>query len=106
MADTKTTKTAATKKSATAKKAPAAKAATTAKPVALKSKATPAKKELTTGIRVTQIGSGIGRGAKQNATLRGLGLGKMHKSRILLDTPANRGMANKISHLVKMEVIG
>ncbi len=54
-------------------------------------------------IRVTQIGSPIGRQKKQRQTLIGLGLNKMHRTRELEDTPAVRGMANKISHLVRIE---
>ncbi len=54
-------------------------------------------------IRVTQTGSPIGRQQKQRPTLIGLGLNKMHRTRELEDTPAVRGMANKISHLVRIE---
>ena len=54
-------------------------------------------------VRVTQIGSPIGRPAKQRATLVGLGLNKMHRSRVLEDTPAVRGMIDKIPHLVRAE---
>jgi large subunit ribosomal protein L30 len=54
-------------------------------------------------IKVTQIRSEIGFGKKQRDTLRGLGLRKIHQTRELEDTPAVRGMANKISHLVKLE---
>jgi large subunit ribosomal protein L30 len=54
-------------------------------------------------IRVTQTGSPIGRQKKQRQTLIGLGLNKMHRTRELEDTPAVRGMANKISHLVRIE---
>ena len=48
-------------------------------------------------IVVKQIGSPIRRPAKQRQTLIGLGLNKMHKTRELEDTPAIRGMVNKIS---------
>ncbi|NRB20795.1 50S ribosomal protein L30 [Parasedimentitalea psychrophila] len=51
-------------------------------------------------IVVKQIGSPIRRPAKQRATLVGLGLNKMHKTRELEDTPSIRGMVNKISHMV------
>ena len=54
-------------------------------------------------IRVTQIGSPIGRQKKQRQTLIGLGLNKMHRTRELEDTPAVRGMVNKIPHLVRIE---
>jgi len=56
-------------------------------------------------IRVTQIGSPIGRRKDQRATLIGLGLNKMHRSRELEDTPSIRGMVNKVSHLVRVEEI-
>ena len=56
-------------------------------------------------VRVTQIGSPIGRPASQRATLVGLGLNKMHRSRVLEDTPAVRGMIDKISHLVRAEPV-
>ena len=56
-------------------------------------------------VRVTQIGSPIGRPADQRATLVGLGLNKMHRSRVLEDTPAVRGMIDKISHLVRAEAV-
>ncbi len=57
-------------------------------------------------IRVTQIGSPIGRHKSQRATLIGLGLNKMHRSRVLDDTPSVRGMAEKIAHLVRVEPAG
>ncbi len=57
-----------------------------------------AKKKAT--LRVKQIGSPIGRTKDQLATLKGLGLNKMHRERELEDTPAVRGMINKIPHLV------
>ena len=53
-------------------------------------------------IVVKQIGSPIRRPEKQRQTLIGLGLNKMHKTRELEDTPAIRGMVNKISHLVEI----
>ena len=54
-------------------------------------------------IKVTQIGSPIGRPKRQLATLKGLGLGKMHRTRELEDTPAVRGMITKVQHLVRVE---
>ncbi len=54
-------------------------------------------------IRVTQIASPIGRRQDQRATLIGLGLNKINRSRILEDTPAVRGMVYKVSHLVQVE---
>jgi len=56
-------------------------------------------------IKVTQIGSPIGKKYDQEQTLIGLGLNKMHRSRILNDTPSIRGMIRKVGHLVKVENI-
>ena len=53
-------------------------------------------------IVVRQIGSSIRRPARQHRTLIGLGLGKMHRTRELEDTPAVRGMVRKIPHLVEI----
>ena len=53
-------------------------------------------------IVVQQVASAARRPAIQTATLKGLGLNKMHRTRELEDTPSVRGMANKISHLVKI----
>lgn len=61
------------------------------------------KKDKAKTVRVTQIGSPIGRPAKQRQTLVGLGLNKMHRSRELEDTPAVRGMIRKVHHLVRVE---
>jgi len=57
-------------------------------------------------VKVTQIRSPIRRQADQRATLVGLGLNKMHRTRELEDTPAVRGMINKVSHLVRVEEAG
>jgi large subunit ribosomal protein L30 len=56
-----------------------------------------------TTIVVTQIGSPIGRQADQRATLIGLGLNKLNRTRELEDTPSVRGMINKVRHLVRVE---
>lgn len=54
-------------------------------------------------VKVTQIGSPIRRTGDQRATLIGLGLNKMHRTRELEDTPAVRGMIRKVRHMVKVE---
>lgn len=54
-------------------------------------------------IRVTQIKSAIGRKTDQRQTLIGLGLNKLHRQRELEDTPAVRGMINKVKHLVRVD---
>jgi large subunit ribosomal protein L30 len=53
-------------------------------------------------LTVVQIGSPIGRKPDQRATLKGLGLNKMHRKRALADTPAVRGMIDKVKHLVRI----
>jgi large subunit ribosomal protein L30 len=53
-------------------------------------------------IVIKQTGSPIRRPAKQRATLIGLGLNKMHKTRELEDTPSVRGMVRSISHMVEI----
>ncbi|MGR3549670.1 50S ribosomal protein L30 [Pseudooceanicola sp.] len=53
-------------------------------------------------IVVKQTGSPIRRPAKQRATLIGLGLNKMHRTRELEDTPSVRGMIRSISHMVEI----
>jgi len=52
---------------------------------------------------VTQTGSPIRREKKQRATLSGLGLNKIGRTRELEDTPAIRGMIDKVKHMVKVE---
>jgi large subunit ribosomal protein L30 len=56
-------------------------------------------------IKVTQTGSPIGRPKDQRQTLVGLGLNKMHRTRVLEDTPSVRGMCAKVHHLVKVEEV-
>jgi large subunit ribosomal protein L30 len=56
-----------------------------------------------TTLKVTQTGSPIGRPRDQRATLIGLGLNKINRTRELEDTPAVRGMIQKVQHLVRVE---
>jgi large subunit ribosomal protein L30 len=62
------------------------------------------KKE-TTGrtLRVTWVRSAIGFRKDQRATIRALGLHRLHETVEHKDTPALRGMLNKIIHLLKIE---
>jgi large subunit ribosomal protein L30 len=53
-------------------------------------------------VTVEQTGSPIGRPSDQEATLKGLGLSKLHRRRTLEDTPAVRGMIDKVHHLVRV----
>ena len=54
-------------------------------------------------VKVTQLGSPIGRPDNQAATLIGLGLGKRHRSRVLANTPEVQGMIRTVQHLIKVE---
>ena len=60
----------------------------------------PAKDKKT--VTVVQTGSPIGRRLDQEATLKGLGLNKLHRRRTLEDTPSVRGMIDKVRHLVRV----
>ncbi len=51
-------------------------------------------------IRLKQVKSEIGYDRRQRATLRGLGIRRLHKVVEVEDTPSVRGMINKVSHLV------
>lgn len=54
-------------------------------------------------IRVTLVKSLIGTKQPHRATVRGLGLRHVNHTVELVDTPAVRGMINKVSYLVKCE---
>jgi large subunit ribosomal protein L30 len=54
-------------------------------------------------VKVTLVRSPIGTRGSHRATVLGLGLKKINQSRELEDTPAVRGMINKVSYLVKVE---
>ncbi len=56
-------------------------------------------------LKVTQIRSGIGRSQKQRLTLKGLGLGRPHRTVVLNDTLPIRGMIRKVGHLVTVEPV-
>jgi large subunit ribosomal protein L30 len=58
---------------------------------------------VTKKLKITQVRSYIGRPEKQRKVLRSLGLGKMHRSVFLADTPEVRGMIKKVPHLVSVE---
>ncbi len=54
-------------------------------------------------VRVTQVRSQIGFDRRQRATLRGLGIRRMHQTVEIEDTPQVRGMIRKVVHLLKVE---
>jgi large subunit ribosomal protein L30 len=99
---------AAEKPAAKAKKAPAAAPVKAKKVAAEKAPAKQARvrKERAAGtatVIVTQVGSPIGRRHDQRATLAGLGLNKIGRTRELEDTPSVRGMIAKVAHLLRVE---
>lgn len=54
-------------------------------------------------IKVRQIGSCIRRQDYQAECLKGLGLGRIDRVRVLEDNPIVRGLINKVQHLVRVE---
>jgi large subunit ribosomal protein L30 len=54
-------------------------------------------------IRVTLFKSTNGCRAEHRATVRGLGLRRLHQTVELKDTPQVRGMINRVSYLVRLE---
>ncbi len=56
-------------------------------------------------LKVTLKKSAIGRPSNQRDQLRGLGLRKLGQSRVLENTPAVRGMVQRVLHLVDVEEV-
>jgi large subunit ribosomal protein L30 len=56
-------------------------------------------------LKITLVKSGIARPGKHKVVLIGLGLRKLNKSVLRLDTPEIRGMINKVSHLLLVEEV-
>lgn len=54
-------------------------------------------------IKVKLVKSLIGTKPEHRACVRGLGLRRLNSSVEVIDTPANRGMINKVSYLLKTE---
>ncbi len=54
-------------------------------------------------IKLTQTKSAIGKTARQKATIKALGLGKINKTVEHNATPQILGMVKKVSHLIKIE---
>jgi large subunit ribosomal protein L30 len=53
-------------------------------------------------LTVRQVGSPIRRKDDQRATLKGLGLNRLGRERVLEDTPSVRGMIAKVAHMVEV----
>jgi large subunit ribosomal protein L30 len=58
---------------------------------------------MATKLKVTLVRAGTNRPQRQKDTIKGLGLTKLHKSVILNDTAAIRGMIRAVSHMVRVE---
>ena len=54
-------------------------------------------------IKVTLVKSVIGTKPEHRACVRGLGLRRLNHTVEVIDTPANRGMINRVSYLLKQE---
>lgn len=83
----------------TAAKAPKAKKAAVEKKVAVKKAASTVGKR----VRITLVRSVIGTRKSHRGTVLGLGLKRMHQTVELEDTPAVRGMINKVNYLLRVE---
>lgn len=57
------------------------------------------------GIKVKLVKSHSGATERQVATIVGLGLKKFGSEKLLKDTPAIRGMINKVRHLISFETV-
>ncbi len=53
-------------------------------------------------VQVTLVKSPIGYSKRQKATVRALGLRRMHQTVEHVDSPTLRGMLDKVSHLVEV----
>ena len=60
-------------------------------------------KKTTATVKVTLVKSVIGRIESHRACVTGLGLRRLNHTVEVLDTPANRGMINKVGYLLKVE---
>lgn len=56
-------------------------------------------------LKVTLVKSLNGRLEKHKQCARGLGIRKIHNPVMVIDTPENRGMINKISYMLKVEEV-
>ncbi|MDQ3951561.1 MAG: 50S ribosomal protein L30 [Actinomycetota bacterium] len=54
-------------------------------------------------LKVTQVRSAQGRGAKQEGTIRALGLKRLRHSVVHEDRPEIRGMIRAVEHLIEVE---
>lgn len=60
---------------------------------------------MTRMVRITQVRSAIARPDYQERTLVALGLNKLHRSRVVADTPSMRGRIERVKHLLRVEPV-
>jgi large subunit ribosomal protein L30 len=56
-------------------------------------------------LRVTWVKSAIGYNETQKATIKALGLRRLHHTVEHQDSPSIRGMINRVSHLVQVQEV-
>ena len=56
-----------------------------------------------TKLKITQVRSVLGRGSKQEGTIRALGLKRMGQTVVHEDRPEIRGMIRAVEHLIEVE---
>ena len=56
-------------------------------------------------LRITLVRSALGYSLKHKATVRAMGLNRLHKTVVQVDTPQLRGMLAKVAHLVTVEEV-
>ena len=56
-------------------------------------------------LKITLKKSKFGRKPNHRECVEGLGLRKIGQTVVVIDTPANRGMANKVDYLVEVEEV-
>ena len=64
-----------------------------------------AKKQTAKQVKLTLVKSAAGRLQSHRDCVRGLGLRKTWSSSVVLDTPENRGMINKIAYMLQVEEV-
>lgn len=63
------------------------------------------KVQMADKLKITLVKSPIGRSEKHRKVLKGLGLGKLNRSVVLLNTPEIRGMVHTVSYMVTAEEV-
>ncbi|MDZ4840228.1 MAG: 50S ribosomal protein L30 [Bacteroidota bacterium] len=56
-------------------------------------------------VKITQVKSTIDRPERQKRTILALGLGKLHRTVVMEETPQIAGMIRKVQHLITVEKV-